>query len=107
MTVHEPLTALLLECAIAMEENCVFEGKLTEFIVLARRCRAAVGQHPASPPEDARSFAFDRYVDGKRMAEGVIVNRAETFEEACIDAARLASPGSVLVARAAPPPRDE
>lgn len=54
---------------------------------------------PAVPP-----FEFDRYVDGKLKAEGVVINRAETFEQACLKAVALATPGSVLVVRTTQPP---
>jgi hypothetical protein len=40
-----------------------------------------------------RIWAFDRYVNGVLMAEGVTVTRASSFEEACVKATKLASRG--------------
>ena len=40
-----------------------------------------------------RIWTFDRYVNGVLMAEGVQIERATSFAEACISAARLASRG--------------
>lgn len=50
-----------------------------------------------------RVWEFDRYVNGCLKAEGVRISMAKTFEEACLSAVSLASPGSVLVLR----PTDE
>lgn len=44
-------------------------------------------------------WEFDRYVDGRLKAEGVRISRETTFENACLSAVSLASPGSVLVLR--------
>jgi len=40
-----------------------------------------------------RVWAFDRYVNGVLMAEGVTITRASSFEEACVKATKLASRG--------------
>lgn len=40
-----------------------------------------------------RIWAFDRYVNGVLMAEGVTITLASSFEEACVKAAKLASRG--------------
>ena len=52
-------------------------------------------------------YEFDRYINGRLMAEGVKVEKAKTFEEAVVTAARLASRGPnrevpVLVLRSPP-----
>lgn len=38
-------------------------------------------------------YEFDRYINGRLMAEGVTIERAATLEEAMVIAARIASRG--------------
>lgn len=65
-------------------------------------CKSSSGQCAIdaqfSPLGDG-PWSFDRYVDGKLKAEGVVVSRAENFEQACIQAMRLAPAPCVLVLR--------
>jgi hypothetical protein len=56
----------------------------------------------------ALTYEFDRYINGRLMAEGVTIERAKTLEEAMVIAARIASRGPnrevpVLVLRTPPP----
>lgn len=64
-------------------------------------------QPPSYAPEPAKTWEFDRYVNGRLMAEGVGISRAETFQEACQAAVALASSGSVLVVRQSSEPFEQ
>lgn len=56
---------------------------------------------PAGPP-----WAFDRYQQGRLMAQGIVVERETTFEAAALKASRMADRLDVLVLRhPSPPPR--
>lgn len=64
----------------------------------------AVSTHepPAGPP-----WTFDRYQQGRLMAEGITINRETTFQAALLKAVRMADRLDVLVLRAAQPPAPE
>lgn len=49
-------------------------------------------------------WEFDRYVNGRLMAEGIVIERAETREHAFAKASQMAYSGDVLVLRAAAEP---
>ena len=72
----------------------------------------AITNHAADLSADrASAFEFDRYINGRLMAEGVRVERGESVEAAMRFAARIASRGPngeapVLVLRWMPLPPD-
>ncbi|MCK0531486.1 hypothetical protein [Sphingobium agri] len=71
---------------------------------------AALTAEPAAKAGDA-PFEFDRYINGKLMAEGVTIERETTLEAAMVVAARIASKGAngeapVLVYRPPALPRN-
>lgn len=56
-------------------------------------------------------YEFDRYIDGRLMAEGVTVEKAKSLEDAMVTAARIASHGPnreipVLILRSLCAPRE-
>lgn len=47
-----------------------------------------------APQSHLGGYEFDRYINGRLMAEGVTVEKAKSFEDAAVTAARIASRGS-------------
>jgi hypothetical protein len=63
---------------------------------------------PAPEKQPVAPFEFDRYINGRLMAEGVRIERKPDLASASVEAARIASRGPngevpVLILRAAPP----
>lgn len=59
------------------------------------------------PSSKTQVWEFDRYVNGRLMAEGIVIERAQTQEQAFCRAAQMAYSGDVLVLRAAAEPSVE
>ena len=118
---HTPAMSRELMALIVDE---VFDGAIEDTRVI-EEIYAVIKRHEASPPAKLSAaaeaiekamegvtpeasknvFEFDRYINGRLMAEGVRIERAANLEAAMLTAARIASRGPhgeppVLVLRA-------
>lgn len=91
--------AAMTSCLITTDETVMQRWVESGKPVLEIQLADSAHEPPAGPP-----WAFDRYQQGRLMAQGITIEREETFEAAAVKAARMADRLDVLVLRPAPPP---
>lgn len=83
---HYPECAVIQECGNAVKPlcNCGFDALIKRHNLETAQRKTLESIVTITPPASAgdRVFEFDRYRNGKLMAEGVVISRARTEEEA-------------------------